>query len=114
MTVVKEVAVDMAFFLLMLCLPFAYVVMSAVMSDEISLDAAKASLGKYVEDVREWGLLFKMWAIWIPADTVAFAFIPEHYRIAFVAAVSFFWMIILSTVANTAPEVAADATLTSS
>jgi protein Mpv17 len=38
--------------------------------------------------------------LWIPVSIVNFLFVPEHFRVAFVAVVSFFWMIILSLIAN--------------
>ena len=55
---------------------------------------------KYMTDIKDNGLLMKYWIVWLPASLVNFLFIPAHFRIAFVAAVSFFWMIILSIVAN--------------
>ena len=60
------------------------------------------ALKKYACDVRENGLLTKYWSLWIPATTINFRFVPPHFRVAFVASISFFWMIILSLVANKA------------
>jgi len=51
-------------------------------------------------DIKDNGLLKKYWSVWLPASLINFLFVPAHFRIAFVAAVSFFWMIILSIVAN--------------
>ena len=60
----------------------------------------RKALQKYIIDVKENGLLKKYWALWLPASLANFMFIPAHFRVAFVAAVSFFWMILLSIVAN--------------
>lgn len=60
----------------------------------------REAIRKYVVDVKENGLLKKYWSLWLPLSMVNFMFVPAHFRIAFVAAISFFWMIILSLVAN--------------
>jgi Mpv17 / PMP22 family len=99
-SVVSQVALDMSFFTVFLCLPVAYVVKTAFMTDGaslFSLDTAKIAIGKYRRDVQERGLLFKYWAIWIPVQTLNFSVVPTHLRVAFVAVVSFFWMFVLST-----------------
>jgi hypothetical protein len=38
-----------------------------------------------------------LWKIWVPAQLVNFAFVPRHLRIPYVAAVSFGWTVVLST-----------------
>jgi hypothetical protein len=102
-TVAKEVGMDMLVIGPFLCLPIAYMVKTAFTADEFNLENIKIGLEKYVEDVKIRGLLLKYWAVWIPGQTVTFTIIPEHLRIPFVAAVSFFWMFILSsTSASTA------------
>mmetsp|Transcript_36953 Transcript_36953/g.75327 ORF Transcript_36953/g.75327 Transcript_36953/m.75327 type:complete len:290 (-) Transcript_36953:135-1004(-) len=60
----------------------------------------REAIQKYVTDVKENGLLKKYWSLWLPASLTNFMFVPAHFRVAFVAGVSFFWMIILSLVAN--------------
>eukprot|EP00984_Skeletonema_dohrnii_P008169 scaffold3003_cov104-Skeletonema_dohrnii-CCMP3373.AAC.2 len=60
----------------------------------------REALQKYVTDVKENGLLKKYWSLWLPASLTNFLFVPAHFRVAFVAGVSFFWMIMLSIVAN--------------
>jgi hypothetical protein len=60
----------------------------------------REAIQKYITDVKENGLLTKYWSVWIPCSFINFLFVPAHFRVAFVAAVSFFWMIILSLVAN--------------
>jgi hypothetical protein len=34
--------------------------------------------------------------IWIPVNFLVFSLVPEHFRVTFVALVSFFWTMILS------------------
>ena len=59
----------------------------------------------YVHDVKHEGLLFKYWALWIPAQSITFSVIPDHLRVAFMASVSFFWFILFSALsANGATE----------
>ena len=60
----------------------------------------REGLQKYVNDCKENGLLKKYWSLWLPMSMINFLVIPTHFRIAFAAAVSFFWIIILSIVAN--------------
>mmetsp|Transcript_12479 Transcript_12479/g.26565 ORF Transcript_12479/g.26565 Transcript_12479/m.26565 type:complete len:294 (-) Transcript_12479:172-1053(-) len=65
----------------------------------------RQALQKYVVDVKENGLLKKYWSLWLPMSMINFLLIPTHFRVAFVAAVSFFWMVILSVVANKEQDV---------
>lgn len=65
---------------------------------------ARRALQKYVKDVKKNGLLKKYWSLWVPVTFLNFSVVPPHCRIAFCAAVSFFWMIILSVVANKSDE----------
>lgn len=81
-------------------LPPAYIAKALVYGYPI-----KEAIAKYIVDVKENGLLKKYWSLWLPVTMINFMFIPDHFRIAFVAAVSFFWMIILSVVANNDQEV---------
>lgn len=60
----------------------------------------RQGIQKYVKDVKENGLLKMYWSLWLPMSMINFLFVPDHFRVAFVAAVSFFWMIALSVVAN--------------
>ena len=60
----------------------------------------REAIQRYIADVKENGLLKKYWSLWLPASLTNFLFVPAHFRVAFVAAVGFFWMIILSLVAN--------------
>lgn len=60
----------------------------------------REAIQRYITDVKENGLLKKYWSLWLPASLTNFLFVPAHFRVAFVAAVGFFWMILLSAVAN--------------
>jgi protein Mpv17 len=107
-TVALEVGTDMAVIGPFLCLPIAYVVKTAF-TDELTVKNVKLGLEKYVEDVKLRGLLFKYWAVWIPAQSLTFSVIPEHFRILFVAAISFFWMFILSSTSAATDDPSAEA-----
>jgi hypothetical protein len=107
-TVAMEVGTDMLVIGPFLCLPIAYMVKTAF-TDELTVENVKLGLEKYVEDVKLRGLLFKYWAVWIPAQSLTFSVIPEHFRILFVAAISFFWMFILSSTAAATNDPSADA-----
>lgn len=76
-------------------LPPAYIAQAVVFQK-----SKREALQKYITDVRDNGLLKKYWSVWLPASLANFLFVPAHFRIAFAAGVSFFWMIILSLVAN--------------
>ena len=101
-----QVAFDMTVVGPLLCLPIAYAVKSLFTADNegsndiTKLDAVKSGLDKYVEDVMTRGLLLKYWALWTPVNFLTFSVVPQHFRVAFVAAVSFFWVFILSSVAS--------------
>lgn len=43
-----------------------------------------------------WDNCKALWAIWVPAQLVNFALVPQHLRIPYVAGVSFGWTVVLS------------------
>lgn len=97
----KEVLVDNLLFAPFLCLPIAYAFKTAFSSEEpLGLDTLKVGLEKYVQDVTTKGLLVRYWALWFPASMLTFGVIPAHYRVVFVAAVSFFWIFMLSAISS--------------
>jgi len=100
-TVLQEVAFDNFVHAPLLCLPTLYLLKAIVFEQPLA-----EGLSKYVSDARG-DLLLKYWAVWIPSQCLTFSVVPEHLRIAFVAFVSFFWLIILSTISSR--EAAADA-----
>mmetsp|Transcript_51663 Transcript_51663/g.109849 ORF Transcript_51663/g.109849 Transcript_51663/m.109849 type:complete len:278 (+) Transcript_51663:184-1017(+) len=97
-TVASKVAFDNAFVSPLVCLPVAYLVKSVVF--RFTLEEARE---RYVRDVRE-GLIFKYWCFWIPAQSLTFGVVPEHLRIAWVAAVSFFWLVVFSSISSNADD----------
>ncbi|KAL3945653.1 MAG: hypothetical protein SGBAC_000221 [Bacillariaceae sp.] len=97
----KEVLVDNLLFAPFLCLPIAYAFKTAFSSEEpLGLDTLRIGLEKYVQDVTTKGLLVRYWALWFPASMLTFGVIPAHYRVVFVAAVSFFWICMLSAISS--------------
>lgn len=97
-TVLSKVAFDNAVSAPLICLPVAYLVKSVVF--QFSLEEA---VMRYVQDAKD-GLIFKYWCFWVPAQSLTFSVIPPHLRIAFVAAVSFFWLVVFSSISSNASE----------
>uniref|UniRef100_A0A7S4I711 Uncharacterized protein n=1 Tax=Odontella aurita TaxID=265563 RepID=A0A7S4I711_9STRA len=93
--VIGKVLFDMLILTPILCLPVAYVVKSMVYQRPLS-DA----WNRYSYDVREAGLLKKCWCLWGPVQCLTFGIVPEHFRVSFVSSVSFFWLIVLSTISS--------------
>lgn len=93
-TVLETVAFDNLVHAPLLCLPSLYLLKAVVFEQPL-----KEGLSKYLADARG-DLLLKYWAVWTPAQCLTFSVVPEHLRIPFVAFVSFFWLIILSTISS--------------
>ena len=98
-SVALQVLTDMAMVGPFLCLPLAYATKS-MFQNELSADSIGQGMRKYVSDVANKSLLLKYWSIWIPVQFLTFGVVPSHYRVAFIAMVSFFWMCILSTTSS--------------
>ena len=100
--VATKVLIDNLFFAPFLCLPIAYIFKTVFTSEEsgINFSILNQSLGKYYYDVTNKGLLTKYWSLWVPVQFLTFGIIPEHFRVAFVAFISFFWICVLSTVVS--------------
>ena len=91
--VLKKVCCDMLFQTPMLSLPIAYYSKAVLTGNSF-----KQAMAHYVDDIKNRGLLFKLWGLWTPVQCLTFSIIPEHFRVSFIALVSFFWVIILSSV----------------
>lgn len=91
-TVLCKVLFDALILTPILCLPSAYLTKAIVFRYSL-----KEGLSRYIYDVKKNRLLFKYWALWAPVQCLTFGVIPVHYRIAFIAVVSFFWLMILSS-----------------
>ena len=55
----------------------------------------RSAADKYKREIKD--SCKALWKIWVPAQLVNFAFVPRHLRIPYVAAVSFGWTVVLST-----------------
>mmetsp|Transcript_4673 Transcript_4673/g.6521 ORF Transcript_4673/g.6521 Transcript_4673/m.6521 type:complete len:249 (+) Transcript_4673:44-790(+) len=98
-TVGTQVVFDLGIISPFLCLPVAYLTKSTIYGNT-PIEGMK----KYVNDVRYQGLLLKYYKIWFPAQCLTFGVVPEHLRIVFIACVSFFWLILLSSITATPME----------
>ena len=90
--VLKKVFCDMVIQTPILTLPIAYYSKALLVGNSFS-----QAMAHYVDDVKNRGLLFKFWGLWTPVQCLTFSVIPEHFRVSFIALVSFFWVIILSS-----------------
>mmetsp|Transcript_53205 Transcript_53205/g.64135 ORF Transcript_53205/g.64135 Transcript_53205/m.64135 type:complete len:269 (-) Transcript_53205:198-1004(-) len=95
MTIVEKVIFDDFVSAPLFWLPPAYLIKALVYEHSL-----QDGLQKYFEDIRHNSLLRKYWTVWIPAQSISFSVIPDHLRVAWMASVSFFWFIILSTIAS--------------
>lgn len=93
--VATKVLFDAFFHNALLCVPMAYVVKAVVFGRSVG-----QGIRNYVYDVRNQGLLYKYYAIWMPTNFIIYSYIPKQWRITFMATVSFFWMILLSTISS--------------
>ena len=94
-TVLTKVCFDLFIQTIFLTLPIAYLSKALIFRY-----SAKEAFRRYVDDIRNHGLLTKYFALWGPVQCLTFSIVPEHFRVTFIAAVSFFWLIILSSIAS--------------
>lgn len=92
-SILKNVLFSMFVVSPFLTLPMSYLFQALVFSR-----SPMAALHQYWMDVRHQQLLKIYWTIWIPVQTIAFSIVPQHLRISFIAAVSFLWMILFSSI----------------
>ena len=92
-TVLKKVCFDSMVITTIICLPSAYILKAIV----FQYGPWEAWI-RYYTDITENGLFFYYWTLWIPVQSCTFSIVPEQFRILFIAVVSFFWVIILSTI----------------
>ena len=78
----------------LLCLPVLYLVKAAVLRRPL-----REGLRRYVEDARR-DLLLKYWALWTPVQCLTFGVVPPQWRVPFIALVSFFWLLVLSSISS--------------
>lgn len=101
---IKTVALDNFVIGPLVCLPVAYAFKAAVASERFSTQVIQEGWTRYATDVLERGLLTKYWSIWVPVQFLTFGVVPSHFRVAFVAFVSFFWLALLSVVSSEESE----------
>jgi len=94
-TVVKMVCFDLFIQTTFVTLPIAYYFKSIIFGTTFI-----QSTKQYLSDVRHQGLLTKYFMLWGPVQALTFGVIPHHFRITFIAMVSFFWVIILSSISG--------------
>lgn len=97
-TVLSRVAFDLLVQTTLLTLPVAY--LSKAIIYQYSF---KEAIRRYLDDIRNHGLLIKYFSLWGPVQCLTFSIVPEHFRVTFIALVSFFWLIILSSIASRTP-----------
>jgi protein Mpv17 len=93
--VLMKVAFDLLLQTTLITLPIAYMTKALIYQYSF-----REAIRRYINDVRNHGLLIKYFSLWGPVQCITFSIIPEHYRITFIAFVSFFWLIILSTISS--------------
>lgn len=99
MTVLTKVSFDLLVISPFICIPIAYIVKSIIYNQTLM-----EGIQKYIYDLKYKKLLLTYYSIWFPAGLCTFGLVPDHLRIAFIAFVSFFWLIILSTVSSSKQE----------
>jgi protein Mpv17 len=91
--VLKKVFFDIFVQTTLVTLPVAYLTKSVIFGYPL-----REGLRRYKDDILNQGLLKKYFLLWGPVQCLTFGVVPEHLRISFIAGVSFFWLIILSTI----------------
>ena len=92
-TVASKVLVDNVLHTPLLNVPVVYLIKGWLLGHSV-----RDSLRNYWDDVVHKGLLYKKMMIFVPVQCLTFSVIPPHFRVTFVAFVSFFWMILLSCI----------------
>lgn len=103
-TVLSKVCFDLFIQTILLTLPIAYLSKALIFRYSV-----KEAFRRYTDDIRNHGLLTKYFTLWGPVQCITFSIIPEHFRVTFIAIFSFFWLIILSSIASK-PRVAVSET----
>lgn len=94
-TVMMKVSFDMLMVQPLVSLPIAYLIKAPIFGYSLA-----DSMRRYVNDVKQQNLLKKCWMVWAPTQIVSFTFIPTHLRISFMACISFFWIILFSSISS--------------
>jgi len=114
MTVLIKVSFDLLIISPFVCLPIAYITKAVIFNTSSNdndgtsdngtnalsfwTDSFSQAMDKYSYDIQYQNVIGKFWAIWLPAQICTFSIVPDHLRIVFIAFISFFWLILLSTI----------------
>lgn len=93
--VVAKVLFDSAVQTVFVTLPLAYTAKAIIFKYSF-----KEAMRRYIDDIKNHGLLKKYWSLWAPVNLFVFSIVPVHWRVSTMAFVSFFWLIILSSIAS--------------
>merc|ERR1712048_247773 len=98
--VAKKVLTDSFVHAPFLYLPVYYASQSLMKSDLPGTPMEKCLFGlrKYRDEAQE--TLTKYWLVWTPVQVINFKFMPTELRVAFMASVSFGWLIALSVISH--------------
>ena len=107
-TVLTKVAFDVTCQTTLVTLPVAYLIQGALLGSH-----PQASLRNYVSDIQHQGLLQKYVSLWGPVQCLTFGVVPEHYRVTFIAFVSFFWLIVLSQISSSSSSLSSSSSSSS-
>lgn len=91
-TIAIKVCFDQFVLTPFLCLPVCYLVKALVFKYPL-----REGLERYVADARR-DLLTKYWVLWGPVQCVTFGVLEPQWRVPFIALMSFFWLLILSSI----------------
>jgi len=91
LSVGAQVFLDQAIHHPILYFPSFYFVKACAIGEENKLEYVK---NKYETEIVE--SVKALWMVWVPCQFLNFAVVPMHFRIPFVAGVSFGWTVILS------------------
>lgn len=94
-TVASKVLFDLLLQTTLITLPMAYLIKGIIFQY-----SAKEAMRRYKDDILNHGLLTKYATLWGPVQCLTFGVVPEHWRVTFIACISFFWLIILSSIAS--------------
>lgn len=97
--VLTKVLFDLLIQTTLVTLPIAYLTKAVIYRYSF-----REAMRRYVDDIVRHGLLTKYFFLWGPVQCLTFSIVPEHLRVTFIALVSFFWLIVLSTIASRTPD----------
>eukprot|EP00751_Fragilariopsis_kerguelensis_P018346 CAMPEP_0170840910 /NCGR_PEP_ID=MMETSP0734-20130129/4851_1 /TAXON_ID=186038 /ORGANISM="Fragilariopsis kerguelensis, Strain L26-C5" /LENGTH=228 /DNA_ID=CAMNT_0011208793 /DNA_START=579 /DNA_END=1261 /DNA_ORIENTATION=- len=90
-----KVCLDMLVIQPCVSLPLAYLIKAPIFGSTL-----KESIQKYLQDIQQRNLLKHCWLVWAPTQLISFTIIPTHLRISFMAYISFFWIILFSSISS--------------